>query len=195
MLGGFPPCKAIVSPQLEFLLVLSIQISVTWVHWKTATVICGNLSLTLITPAVVPKKHILFELIFWNNCAWLNMCREHFEGRWVWLSLISIKMEHPPPYKCAPLLVSYMMHTGTGVIRVKTKNDDDRKSSLYIREKRYTRSYFCDKVLYYRRANSEMSFYMENYLNLSSYMESYFCNEVLHGELLQKWGSNKELLQ
>ena len=74
-------------------------------------------------------------------------------------------------------------------------NDDDRKSSLYIREKRYTRSYFCDKVLYYRRANSEMSFYMENYLNLSSYMESYFCNEVLHGELLQKWGSNKELLQ
>ena len=120
MLGGFPPCKAIVSPQLEFLLVLSIQISVTWVHWKTATVICGNLSLTLITPAVVPKKHILFELIFWNNCAWLNMCREHFEGRWVWLSLISIKMEHPPPLQVCTIvgIIQYMMHTGTGVIRV-----------------------------------------------------------------------------
>ena len=45
----------------------------------------------LITTAVVPERHTHFEMIFWSNCAWLNMCRavlnlEHFEGPWVWLS-------------------------------------------------------------------------------------------------------------
>ena len=48
-------------------------------------------SLTLITPAVVPKRHTLFAMIFWNNCVCLNICPavlnvEHFERRWVWLS-------------------------------------------------------------------------------------------------------------
>ena len=49
------------------------------------------LLLTLITPAVVPKRHTLFEMISWNNFVWLNMCQavlnvKHFEGQWVWLS-------------------------------------------------------------------------------------------------------------
>ena len=48
-------------------------------------------SLTLITPAVVPKRHTLFGFIFWNNCAWPNMCFAllnvaHFERQGVWLS-------------------------------------------------------------------------------------------------------------
>ena len=46
---------------------------------------------TLITPAVVPKRHTLFEMIFWNYCAELNMCWtvlnvDYFKGWWVWLS-------------------------------------------------------------------------------------------------------------
>ena len=30
--------------------------------------------LTLITPAVVQKWYTLFEIMFWNNFAWLNIC-------------------------------------------------------------------------------------------------------------------------
>ena len=75
--------------------------------------------LTLITPAVVPKRHTLFEMIFRNNCAWLNMCRavlnvSHFQGRWVWLFLK--RWNTPGPYKCAPMFISYM-HTQWSIFK------------------------------------------------------------------------------
>ena len=59
--------------------------------------------LTLITPAVVPKWCTLFEIIFWNNFAGLNICcaplnAAHFEGRWVWLSFnINFYKDWTPP--------------------------------------------------------------------------------------------------
>ena len=72
----------------------------------------------------MPKWCTLFEIIFWNNFAGLNMCcaplnAAHFEGQWVWLSF-NINFfkgwNTPGPSKCAPLFVSYMMHTGAGVL-------------------------------------------------------------------------------
>ena len=80
---------------------------------------------TLITPAVVPKRHTLFEMIFWNNCAWLNMCRavlnvEHFEGRWVWLSfnINFYKDGTPLPLQVCTSVCIIFAHTGAGVIRL-----------------------------------------------------------------------------
>ena len=81
---------------------------------------------TLITPAVVSKWCTLLKIIFWNNFAGLNMCcallnAAHFKGPGVWLSfnIDFYKDGKPPgPSKWAPLCVSYMMHTGTRVIRV-----------------------------------------------------------------------------
>ena len=78
--------------------------------------------------AVVPKRRTLFEMMFLNNCAWLNMCRavlnyEHFEGQWVWLSFninfYGIKMEHPRPLQVCKNIGIIFAHTGAGVIRVK----------------------------------------------------------------------------
>ena len=57
----------------------------------------------LITPAVGPKWCTLFEIIFWNNFAGLNMCcspfnAADFEGRWVGLSFnINCYKDETPP--------------------------------------------------------------------------------------------------
>ena len=82
---------------------------------------------TLITPAVVSKMHTLFEMIFWNNYAWLNnwICAEQCwmlhalrgDGFDCLLTLISIKMQHPRPLQvCTNICILYA-HTGAGVIR------------------------------------------------------------------------------
>ena len=46
-------------------------------------------------------------------------------------------MEHPRPCKCAPLFVSYVMHTRAGVIRFLTvdKNKNAAELSLTFSEK------------------------------------------------------------
>ena len=82
------------------------------------------LASALITPAVVPKKHTLFEMIFWNNCAWLNtgMCCavlnvEHFEGQFVWLSfnINFYKDGSPPAPPCVhQCLYHICIHRGRG---------------------------------------------------------------------------------
>ena len=83
-------------------------------------------SLTLITPAVVPKRHTLFAMIFWNNCVCLNICPavlnvEHFERRWVWLSFNNTfyKDGRPqaPTIKCAPMFVSSLHTQGPGSLK------------------------------------------------------------------------------
>ena len=72
--------------------------------------------------------HTLFGIIFWNNCAWLNMfCAllnaAHFEWQWVWLSFyISFYKDGTP---CRPLQVctnvcNIFANTGAWVIRVTT---------------------------------------------------------------------------
>ena len=78
--------------------------------------------LTLITPAVVPKRHTLSEIIFWNNCAWLNMCRACWT---LWgamgltvLKLISIRMEQPRPLQVCTNVCIIFAHTVAWVIRV-----------------------------------------------------------------------------
>ena len=108
-------------------------LSVPYIHGifiRTKTAIPWNiylsLVLTLITPAVVPKWCTLFEIIFWNNFAGLNMCcaplnAAHFEGRWVWLSFnINFYKDGTPP---APPSVHHCVHhiwcnTGALVTRV-----------------------------------------------------------------------------
>ena len=66
--------------------------------------------------------HTLFGIIFWNNCAWLNMfCAlsnaAHFEGQWVWRSFyISFYNDGTPQ---APRSVHPYLHTqGPGWSRV-----------------------------------------------------------------------------
>ena len=88
------------------------------------TSLLQNTPLTLITLAVVPKRHTLFKVIVWKNCAWLNMCQavlnvEHFEGEWVWLSFnISKKMGRPRPLQVCTNVCIRFAHTGAEVIRV-----------------------------------------------------------------------------
>ena len=81
-----------------------------------------DVTLTLFITAVVPKRHPLFEMIFWNNCVWLNMCRavlnvEHFERWWVWLSFNTnfYKDGTPPvPTSVHQCLYNICKHRGPG---------------------------------------------------------------------------------
>ena len=74
-------------------------------------------------PGCCAKMHTLFGIIFWNNCAWLNMfCAllnaARFEGQWIWLSFyISFYKDGTPP---GPPCVHQCLyaHTGAGLIRV-----------------------------------------------------------------------------
>ena len=78
----------------------------------------------LITPAVVPKRHTLFQMTFWNSYAGLNMCRavlnvEHIEGRWGWLSFnINFYKDGTPqaPIQVCTHVCIIFAHTGAGVI-------------------------------------------------------------------------------
>ena len=79
---------------------------------------------TLITPAVVPKRHTLFDMIFWNNCA-CNCAKQYWilntlrgDGFDCFLTLISIMMEHPGPLHVCTNVCIIFAHTGAGVIRV-----------------------------------------------------------------------------
>ena len=73
-------------------------------------------------PGCGAKMHTLFGIIFWNNCAWLNMfCAllnaAHFEGQWVWLSFyISFYKDGTPqaPTSVHQYLYHICTHRGRG---------------------------------------------------------------------------------